>query len=591
MDENTLNSLPLGTVVHERYRIESIVGRGGLGTVYSVLDIIFGKQNIYALKEMADQSRSARRQFEHEAQWLQALDHNHIPKVREYFDWRSRLYLVMDFVDGENLEQKLYRQGGRPLPEEQTIAWILPICDALQYLHTRTPSILHRDVKPANIIVTPAGHPVLVDLGIAKEHLPGLNRTATFVRKAGTEGYAPPEQYTVAGKSGPWSDVYALGATLYHLLTNQVPITAIERVTMDPDLVRPRRYNPAISEMTDAAIVRAMAMRPTERYQSVAEFAAALSGSSGIFSAPATPASPISGPPRGSMPSSLPSRPSVPSLTPGWDPPRTPASPPPNSGQQPFSRSTPAGAANPRAPSNAPPRTPSPPPSRHPSFAGSQPPQRPPQDTGNRSGVTSQSQIDLPPLPPVPPSVASVIANGNNPVAQSSPEATAAHLERIRDSVTGKRSSGRALRREGVNRGPLLTGIALALILVAAGIATLMIVPRLAPPDRSSPKASITGYFNALQQDDFSRAWQFVSASRNDTSSQSSFTQNQNADDVRYGKVLSIQILSIDTDSANHATAMVQATRAKARQSPVVYSISLTQFDGTTWLVDNVTNQ
>ena len=207
MDGNTLTSLPIGTIVHERYRVEGIVGKGGLGTVYSVLDILFGKQNIYALKEMADQSRSARRQFEHEAQWLQAVDHNHIPKVREYFDWRSRLYLVMDFVDGENLEQKLYRQGGRPLPEEQVIAWILPICDALSYLHTRTPSILHRDVKPANIIVTPAGHPVLVDLGIAKEHLPGANRTATFVRKAGTEGYAPPEQYTVAGKAahGPMS--------------------------------------------------------------------------------------------------------------------------------------------------------------------------------------------------------------------------------------------------------------------------------------------------------------------------------------------------------------------------------------------------
>lgn len=585
MDENTLNPLPLGAVVHERYQIQSIVGRGGLGTVYSVLDIIFGKQNIYALKEMSDQSRSARRQFEHEAQWLQALDHNHIPKVREYFEWRSRLYLVMDFVDGENLEQKLYRQGGRPLPEEQTIAWILPICDALQYLHTRTPSILHRDVKPANIIVTPAGHPVLVDLGIAKEHLPGLNRTATFVRKAGTEGYAPPEQYTVAGKSGPWSDVYALGATLYHLLTNQVPTTAIERVTMDPDLVRPRRYNPAISELTDAAIVRAMAMRPTERYQSVAEFAAALSGSSGIFSAPA---SPISGTPRGSLPSSMPSRPSVPSLTPGWEPPRAPASPPPTSGQQPFSRSTPAGAANPRAPSYVPPRTPSQPPSRHPSFAGSQPPLR---DMGNRSGVSGQSQIDLPPLPPAPPSVASVIANANEPVAQSSPEATAAHLERIRDSVTGTGRSGRVSRREGINRGPMLTAIALALILVAAGIATLMIIPRLAPPDRSSPTASITGYFAALQQDDFTRAWQYASASRNDTGSQNLFTQTLHADDVRYGKVLSVQIVSIDTDGANHATVLVQATRAADSHSPVVYSISLSQYDGTTWLIDSVTNQ
>ena len=205
--------------------------------------------------------------------------------------------------------------------------------------------------------------------------------------------------------------------------------------------------------------------------------------------------------------------------------------------------------------------------------------------------MTGQSQIDLPPLPPAPPSVASVIANANEPVAQSSPEATAAHLERIRDSVTGKGQSGRATRNEGINRGPLLTGIALALILVAAGIATLMIVPRLAPPDRSSPRATITGYFDALQQDDFSSAWQFVSASRNDTGSQSPFTQALHADDVRYGKVLSIQIVSVDTDGTNHATVVVQATRAADAHSPVVYAISLTQYDGTTWLIDSITNQ
>jgi hypothetical protein len=118
-----------------------------------------------------------------------------------------------------------------------------------------------------------------------------------------------------------------------------------------------------------------------------------------------------------------------------------------------------------------------------------------------------------------------------------------------------------------------------------------MVVPRLTPPDRSTPQATITGYFDALKQDDFSRAWQFVSASHNDTASQDGFTQNLRADDSRYGKVSEFHILSVDADGSNHATALVQTTRANAPGSPVVYSIALSQFDGTTWLMDNITSQ
>ena len=118
-----------------------------------------------------------------------------------------------------------------------------------------------------------------------------------------------------------------------------------------------------------------------------------------------------------------------------------------------------------------------------------------------------------------------------------------------------------------------------------------MIVPRLAPPDRSTPQATLTGYFNALQQDDFSRAWQFASASHNDTASQDVFTQNLRADDSRYGKVISFDILSVDADGSNHATALVQTERANAPGSPVVYSIALTQVDGTTWLMDSIASQ
>ncbi len=196
--------LPIGTVVQGRYEIVAPVGQGGLGTVYRVVDVLFGRSNVYALKEQWEQSQSARKQFEREGAWLKALSHPNIPKVLEYFEWHNRLYLIMNFVEGENLERKLLTGGQLPLPESHVLGWVLPVCDALHYLHTRTPPIIHRDVKPSNIIVTPAGHSVLVDLGIAKEHAPGANATATFVRKAGTEGYAPPEQYAAAGQSGPW---------------------------------------------------------------------------------------------------------------------------------------------------------------------------------------------------------------------------------------------------------------------------------------------------------------------------------------------------------------------------------------------------
>ncbi|HKT37019.1 MAG TPA: serine/threonine-protein kinase, partial [Ktedonobacterales bacterium] len=264
---------PIGLVIHNRYQILGVVGRGGLGVVYRVADILYSGNNVFALKELSDPAPGARQQFELESRWLQALDHNNIPHVRESFEWDGRSYLVMDFVDGENLEQYLHRLG-HPLPEDQALRWMLPICDALQYLHTRKPPLLHRDVKPANIIVTPSGHPVLVDFGIAKAHLPGMNQTLTFVRKAGTEGYAPPEQYAATGMTGPWSDVYALGATLYQLLTGKAPQTAVERITGVSPMAHPRALNPLVTPRTDAAIMRALELKPANRYPTITEFAA-----------------------------------------------------------------------------------------------------------------------------------------------------------------------------------------------------------------------------------------------------------------------------------------------------------------------------
>lgn len=537
MAEGGFNPLPIGTIVHQRYRITAVVGRGGLGTVYQVVDVLFGKSNVYALKELIDQSSGARKQFENESQWLQSLDHNSIPKVREHFDWQGRLYLVMDFVDGENLERKLARNGGRPLPEHEVLRWILPICDALQYLHTRNPPILHRDVKPANIIVTPAGHPVLVDLGIAKEHLPGAGQTATFVRKAGTEGYAPPEQYAAAGQTGPWSDVYGVGATLYQLLTGRVPPTAVERVALDAQLPNPRTLNPAISASTDAAIVRALTLRPAERFQSLPDFARALT----------TPATGVL--PPGVSPASAPSRPSVPQF------PSTPSAPAPGA---PARRNPPPHATRPLTsiPSPVPRSAPLTPAGLAVSRPGTQASEPHP---GPASAVQSATNLNSQP--------------GTN-----------ARLSGTL-STQAKRSNG--ARGRPFYRSPLVLGSSIASVIVVAVLVAVLVLNATALPDRSSPQATVTGYFAALMAQDYQRAWQYAAQSRTDVSGESGFVSGLKSDDARFGRVVSAHIAELD-NSGGQVIAQVDVTRARSPGAVMSYSLDLTQFDNDTWLISSV---
>lgn len=540
--------LSVGTTVRQRYQILSIVGRGGLGTVYQVSDVLFGKNNIYALKELLDQSPGARKQFAYESRWLQSLDHNNIPKFREYFEWGNRLYLVMDFVDGENLEQKFTRQGGRPMREGEVLRWILPICDALQYLHTRMPPILHRDVKPANIIVTSSGHPVLVDLGIAKEHLPGAGQTATFVRKAGTEGYAPPEQYTSTGKTGPWSDVYGLGATLYHLLTGGVPPTAVDRVALDRKLLRPREVNPTISPQMDDAIMRALALRPVERFRSVQEFALALmTPTQRGMPSPARPIS-MTGP----VPSLPPARPSPASNF-------APSSPAPITPSTTSSiPSTPFGASALSGPLGI--------------GSSSRVVNRPgvSQRTATRPVVSRTSQAAL-------------------------PSALSADFERGERSEQDERAGVARLlhvdtrSRRGFFTSPPVFGSAIISVILVAVVLGVVLLSATTPPDRSSPIATITGYFNALRAQDYNRAWQYSSASRNDVISQSSFTGDLASDDARDGRVLTASMPTIEQQAPDKVTATVNVTRADAPGVPVTYLLNLTQYDGNTWLIDGVT--
>lgn len=540
----------VGSVVRNRYQILAVVGRGGLGVVYRVADILFSSNNIYALKELSDPAPGARKQFELESRWLQELDHNNIPKVRESFEWDERVYLIMDYVDGENLEQYL-RRLGRPLPEEQALRWMLPICDALQYLHTRKPPLLHRDVKPANIIVTPSGHPVLVDFGIAKAHLPGMNQTVTFVRKAGTEGYAPPEQYAATGLTGPWSDVYGLGATLYQLLTGQVPQTAVERITGVAPMPRPRALNPAITPGMDAAIMRALDLKPANRYQTVTEFAAQMMESlqnmrfsvSGQGAAPFNAA--ISQPPlRGAASASATPPTSWPSTA------GLPANLPPLGSP---------------IPSNLPGSMPSAP-------GGAQPPQQ----------ATPGAQ-------PQPVNRGSALATTSAPHMEPKPTQSRPPAPGFPERVSKSQVSALQSRRRGLPLSALI-GVLVALMVIVGGL-SVVAYQNFAPPDRSTPQITVTGYFNALEQQNYARAWQYSSASRNDTGSQATFSSALADDDARYGKVLSFTITQTVGDNVGHATETVSVTRANTPGSPLSYIVSVTQYGGSTWLIDSASGQ
>jgi serine/threonine-protein kinase len=236
-------------------------------------------------------AQAMRDQFHQEASILARLDHPNLPKVSDYFSEGDRDYLVMDYVPGPDLRQMAAdaRHHGRFLDENTVVPWGAQLCDALTYLHHQTPPMLHRDVKPANIKLTPEGRIKLVDFGLVKPLDPDDPKTLTSLHGVGSLPYTPLEQYVdELGHTDPRSDLYALGATLYHLLTGQEPPSAQARF-LDPNLlILPRQINPAISPEVEAAVLSALALHPHERPTSVQEWQATLAGQSGL---PATAAS------------------------------------------------------------------------------------------------------------------------------------------------------------------------------------------------------------------------------------------------------------------------------------------------------------
>ena len=207
-----------GTMIANRYRVIQPLGEGGMKAVYLAEDLRL-KARRCALAVMVDSftSDEARRHavltFQREADILAQLDHPAIPKVSDRFSEQDHHYFVMDYVAGQTLEAKMAAGGGR-LEASEAINIALQICEALNYLHSRLPPVVYRDLKPANVIVTPEGKVKLVDFGIARH----FTRQGTTI---GTIGYAAPEQYQ--GECEPRSDVYALGATLHYLLSGRDP--------------------------------------------------------------------------------------------------------------------------------------------------------------------------------------------------------------------------------------------------------------------------------------------------------------------------------------------------------------------------------
>jgi serine/threonine protein kinase len=259
--------LTAGQILQERYRIEQILGQGGMGAVYRALDLRLNRA--CAVKENLDTALDAREQFAREARFLVLLGKH--PSLVQVYDFLVEpdgvQYLVMELIEGDDLETLVARQG--PLSEAQAIEWMSQVLNAVEYLHANR--IIHRDIKPQNIRITPQGKAVLVDFGIAKEYKP---RKVTAVgARAVTPGFAPPEQYS--GGTDPRSDIYALGATFYFLLTAQVPPEAIERLTNDQRL-EPKQFNPTISSQIEPIIQKAMALQPKGRYQSAREMKQAL---------------------------------------------------------------------------------------------------------------------------------------------------------------------------------------------------------------------------------------------------------------------------------------------------------------------------
>ena len=278
----------LNAVLHGRYRIEKVIGQGGFGNIYLAEDTRLSgrlcavKQVRYDPAFTSEMLREARDQFMREATVLARLDHPNLPKVSDFFSIDESDFLVMDYVPGDDMRALISKaeSANKFLPENEVLKWAVQIADALSYLHGQNPPILHRDIKPSNIKLTPTGLVKMVDFGLVKLLAPG-EVTITILQGQGSAIYTPLEQY--GGDSfhtDARADIYAFGATLYHLLTNTTPINVRDRFLDPKNLPNPRAINPAVSPRVAEAILWAMELHPDNRPQNVNAFIKALTGES-----------------------------------------------------------------------------------------------------------------------------------------------------------------------------------------------------------------------------------------------------------------------------------------------------------------------
>lgn len=263
-----------------RYTVISSLGGGGMGLVHKVRDLHF-QDGIRALKEILPPLTPAVAAVDtatREAEILARLHHLGIPVIYDRFREFQRDYLVLQYIEGRDLELVLNQSNG-PIEPNVVVEWMLQLCDVLRYLHAQTPPIIFRDLKPSNVILTPEGRIVLIDFGIARSYDAGHEQT-----NIGTKGYAAPEQY--GGRAEPRSDIYAMGAMMYHLMTRNdprlAPFAFKDRL--------PRSLNPNISQDLEVVIMRCLETALDDRYQNVDELAIALQD---VFAAqPTAPARP-----------------------------------------------------------------------------------------------------------------------------------------------------------------------------------------------------------------------------------------------------------------------------------------------------------
>lgn len=265
--------LPPGLVLRERYAIRQLLARGGMGSIYVAEDQRLPGR-MCALKQVEHDPgltealrHEARDQFFREASVLARLDHPNLPKVSDYFSDDLRDYLVMDFVPGQDLKRLVDQASalGERLPYAEVLRWSSQILDALAYLHSQDPPVVHRDIKPSNLKLTPTGLIKLVDFGLVKTMVPD-EMTVTVIQGRGTALYTPLEQYGGdSGHTDPRTDLFSLGATLYHLLTGHPPAEAKQRFLRPEALTPPRHLCPELPPHVEAALLWALALHPNDR--------------------------------------------------------------------------------------------------------------------------------------------------------------------------------------------------------------------------------------------------------------------------------------------------------------------------------------